>query len=318
MPIFRRTLRWLFFLLAAMVGLVVATAVYFAGRLIRPPRTRLWAVPADLGLAYDEVQFPAQDGIRLAGWFIPAPADSRRKGAVITLVHGWPWTRLGDPADDLLANLTGSTPVDLLRLAYALHQDGFHIFMFDLRNHGESAAAPPVSFGQQEAKDLLGALAYLQGRADVDSDRIGVIGFSMGANTVLYTLPQTSLIKAAVVVQPVSVSVFARRYGRDILGPLGAVVLPLTEWLYQMAGGLRFAAISPTFAATSAGETPILYIQGQGDRWGSVEDVAQMVRATPNGRGPLIVDTTHRYGGYQYLVDNPKIATAFFEQHLPE
>ena len=46
--------------------------------------------------------------------------------------------------------------------------------------------------------------------------------------------------------------------------------------------------------------------------------VNQMVEATPNARGPLFVDTTHRYGGYQYVIDNPKILSAFFEQHLPE
>jgi alpha-beta hydrolase superfamily lysophospholipase len=315
---FKRVLRWLFALLGFVVGLIATAVVFFARHIISPPRQRLWIKPDSLGLAYEDVHFPAQDGVRLAGWFVPAAVDSRRKGATIVLVHGWPWNRLGDAAEDLMSNLTGSTPVDLLRLLYALHQDGYHVLTFDLRNHGQSAGAPPVTFGQHEAKDLLGALAYLSSRHDVDDGRTGVIGFSMGANTVLYTLPQTDQIQAAVAVQPTTVSVFAGRFGADLLGPLSKVVLPLVQLIYRAAGGPPFAALKPAFVIAGAGETPVLFVQGKGDRWGSVEDVAQIAGATPQARGPLFVDTRHRFGGYQYVVDNPKVATAFFEQHLPE
>jgi alpha-beta hydrolase superfamily lysophospholipase len=234
------------------------------------------------------------------------------------MVHGWPWNRLGEAATDILSSLNGSTPVDLLRMAHALHTDGYHVLMFDLRNHGESGSAPPVTFGWQEMKDLLGALAYVNGRSEVDPNRIAAIGFSMGANTVLYTLPQTRQIQAAVAVQPTSVAVFADRFATDMLGVLGKVVLPLTEVMYQMAGGLPFADLRPSAAASGAGETPVLYVQGSGDKWGSMADVSQIAAVTPRPSGPLFPDTTHRYEGYQYVVDNPKIVLAFFEQHLPE
>jgi len=318
MSLFRRVLRLLFLLGGFAVGVVTAVAAIFAKRAISPPRQRLWATPADLGLDYEDVQFPAQDGVRLAGWFVSAPADSRRKGGTVVLVHGWSWNRLGEAAADSVSTLSGASPVDLLRLAYALHQDGFHVFMFDLRNHGESAAQPPVTFGVQESHDLLGALTYLHGRSDVDSQRIGVIGFSMGANTLLYTLPKTNDIRAAIAVQPTTATVFARGMARYMMGPFGTAVVPLMELMYQAAGGQRLSAYQPSFAAAGAGETPVLYVQGKGDTWGSMEDVARMAAATPCAAGPLFVDSTHRFGGYQYLVDNPKIATAFFEQHFPE
>ncbi|MBE2201887.1 MAG: alpha/beta fold hydrolase [Anaerolinea sp.] len=318
MTLFQRMVRFLFLLAGFLAGVLTAIAVIFARRLINPPRQRLWATPADLGLAYEDIQFPAQDGVRLSGWFVPGADNQRRKGATIVLVHGWPWNRLGKAAEDPISTFTGATPVDLLRLLYALHQDGFHVFTFDLRNHGESAAAPPLTFGELEANDLLGALAYLDGRSDVASDRIGVIGFSMGANTILYALPQTRLIQAAIAVQPTTPEMFAARFAHYLLGPLGAPVVRLTEAFYQVAGGMRFHAYQPTFAAAGAGATPILYIQGKGDEWGSMEDVAHMAAATPQAHGPLFVEALHRFGGYQYLVENPKIATSFFEQHLPE
>jgi len=315
---FRRALRWFFWIVGLLVALVAAIAAFFAKRIISPPRQPLWANPGDLGLDYDDIQFPAQDGVRIAGWFIPAPAESTRQGATIILIHGWPWNRLGEAADDLFADITGEKPVDLLRLAYALHQDGFHVMMYDMRNHGESAAAPPVAFGQEEAKDLLGAIAYLNGRADVAPDRIGVVGFSMGANSLLYAIPQTEQIKAAVAVQPTTLAVFSKKYGQELLGPLSTLILPVAEFFYQAAGGLYWSAYRPSFAATNAGQTPILFVQGNGDPWGDVEDVAQIAEAAPNARGPLFVDSTDRFGGYQYLIDNPKVVTSFFEQELPE
>lgn len=316
MGLFRRVLRWFFLLLGIGAGLATAVAAFFAQRLIRPPRQRLWATPGDLGLAYEDVHFPAHDGIRLSGWFIPAGAESGRQGATIVLVHGWPWNRLGTTAEDMLSGLDGSRPVDLLRLAYALHRAGYHVFMFDLRNHGASAAAPPVTFGWQEANDLLGALTYLNGRSEVDNKRIGAVGFSMGANTILYALPQTEQIKAAVAVQPTSAAVYARRYGAYMLGPLAKLVVPLSELIYQMAGGLRFAAMQPSFVASGAGPTPVLFVQGQGDRWGSPQDVTDMAHKTPQAKGPLFVESAHRFEGYQYVIDHPELVASFFEEHL--
>ena len=314
---FRRSIRWFFWLLGLIVGIVTALAFAIAKRLVNPPRPALWATPGDLGLAYDDIQFPAQDGVRIAGWFIPA-ADTTRKGATIVLIHGWPWNRLGEVADDLFSEVTGRKPVDLLRLAFSLQQDGFNVLMYDMRNHGQSAAAPPIAFGQDEASDLLGALAYLNARSDVDSERIGAIGFSMGANSLLYALPQTDRIKAGIAVQPMTASVYSQKYGRDILGLLSTAVIPLSEFMFQVAGGMYFSAYRPAFAAAGAGNTPVLFIQGNDDPWGDAEDVAQMAEATPNARGPLFVEASDHFGGYQYLIDNPKIATAFFEQELPE
>jgi dienelactone hydrolase len=315
MRLFRRVLRWFFFVSGLLAGLVTAVAAFLAQRMIKPPRQRLWATPGDLGLAYEDVNFPAQDGIRLSGWFIPA-ADGRRDGATIILLHGWLWNRLGLMADDMVSGLDGSRPVDLLRLAFKLHQDGYHLLMFDLRNHGESAAAPPVTFGWQEANDLLGALAYLHGRSEVNPAHIGAVGFSLGANTILYTLPQTDGIKTAVAVQPVSIENYVGRYGQDLLGPLSVVTLPLVEAMYQASGGLRFAAMQPAFSAAGAGEVPVLFVQGEGDRWGSMVDVTQMADKVPQARDPLFVEASHRFDGYQYVVDHPEIVLDFLEGNL--
>jgi dienelactone hydrolase len=313
---FRRALRLLGMLLTAAAGIVTLIVAYFTRRMVAPARQTLWATPAEMGLAYENVQFPAQDSVRLSGWFIPAATGAERDGATLILVHDWTWNRLGDAAADLLADLSGATPVELLRLAHALHHEGYHLLMFDLRNHGESAAQPPVTFGQAEANDLLGALAYIQARPEVSPERVGVIGFSMGANAVLYALPRTDQIGAAIAVQPTTVATYAEGFAADLLGGWGRVVLPLVESSYSAFSGIHLAALQPSFAAAGGGATPVLFVQCKADRWGSIADADQLRAATPGGEGPLYVDGDHRYRGFQYLIENPRIAVAFFEQHI--
>lgn len=318
MPSYRRTIRFVLFLFGLLAGVVAAIVAVFARLLINPPRSRLWATPADLGLAYEDVHFPARDGVRISGWFVPAEGEAADKKPAVVLVHGWPWNRLGAANDSPLTKLLGNEPVDLLRLAHTLHHAGYHVLSFDLRNHGQSAAASPVTFGWQEAKDLLGALDCLASRPDVDSGRLGVVGFSMGANTILFSLPHTNLVRAAVAVQPTSPTVFNERYGRAKLGAFSKVIDPLVQMVYQSAGGLPFSAIEPVFVASGAGDTPILYVQGKGDNWGSVDNVIQIAAVTPRVEGLLLVDSDGRFGGYQHVIDHPEVVLDFFGRYLKQ
>jgi dipeptidyl aminopeptidase/acylaminoacyl peptidase len=303
--------------MGVVAGMITFVAGYMARMIIRPPRQRLWATPDELGMPYEDVQFPAHDGLRLSGWFVPARLeDGQQPKATLLLVHGWPWNRLGTAAESILVDLPGSAPVQLMHLALALHRRGYQLLMFDLRNHGQSAASAPVTFGWREADDLLGALDYAAGREDVDAGRIGVVGFSMGANATLFCLPRTDLVGAAVAVQPTSPNVFASRYGAAVVGPLSRLVIPLVEFIYRLAGGLKFSAMEPIFASSGSGQTPLLFVQGKGDNWGSAENVAAMAAASPTAVEPIFVESSGRFGGHQYVIDNPEMVDAFFTGHL--
>jgi pimeloyl-ACP methyl ester carboxylesterase len=303
-------MRLFFGLVGFLLGALVVAAGYLAKMMIAPMRQSLWKTPTNVGLTFEDAQFPAQDGVRLSGWFIPAVNG----GETVLLVHGWRWNRLGYQAEDMFANVTGSTNVELLSLIKALHRDGFNVLTFDLRNHGLSAAARPVTFGLGEAKDLLGALAYLEGRNDVDLDKIGVIGFSVGANAGLFALPQTNLIHGLIAVQPMTPSLFTDRLAVDFVGFLGSIVRGMAELAYRLFGGPRLDGIKPAFAAAGADNTPVLYLQGSGDSWGSTDDVSLMAEMTPGAQELLFVRSAHRFDGYQYIIDNPKLATEFFRQ----
>lgn len=314
MSLFQRTIRLVLWLAGGVAAFLAAVAALAARRIAVPPRQPLWADPEDLGMPYETVQFPArEDGVRLSGWFLPS---EQSHGRTIVVVHGWPWNRLGEIAEGLVPNLIGSRSVDLLRLAHSLHGAGFNVLMYDARNHGESASHGTVTFGFEEANDLLGALDFLSTRSEVDDTRIGVVGFSMGANATMYALPRTHQVKAVVAVQPMSVGLYSTRFSTDVAGPLGKPLSALTELMVQQMGGMRFAAIDPLFIAPAAGETPVLFIQGSHDPWGSADNVAQIAAATPNAVDTIYVDGHGRYEAYEYVVDHPELLTSYFGEYL--
>jgi len=316
MSLFRRAVRLFLLIVGGIAGIITALSLLLTRFILRPPRHSQWATPRHFDMPYEEVQFPAGDGVRLAGWFVPAPEADGTPRPTLLLVHGWPWNRLGILATDPLNNLPAGAAIELLPLAHTLHQAGYNLLMPDLRNHGQSASAPPVTFGFLEANDVLGAVDYLQGRAEVDGARLGAIGFSMGANSLLFALPRTEALRAVVAVQPTTPALFSRRYARFLLGPLGGIMnAGMSLGFPLLSGGLTLSAINPAFAVSSVSHAAVLYVQGGGDPWGSADDVRQMADHTPRGEVKIVPALT-RYDGYQYLVDQPELALAFFEKNL--
>lgn len=276
-------------------------------------RQPLWRSPVTLGLEAEDVVFGASDGVILRGWFLHRAGDTGQPAPAIVFVHGWPWNRLGNRAGQ---TLLPDRDVDFLNLAQALGQAGFHTLLFDLRNHGQSDAAMPVTFGVHEARDFIGAVSWLRRRRDVDSARIGAIGFSMGANTLIYGIPRSQPIRAAVAVQPTTPTVFAPRLTQSIIGPAGPAMVQLAEPLYRALGGPPLAQINLVRAAEHLRETKMLYIQGSGDQWGTVADVQAIAWATPNALPLVIHPSTERFGGYLYADEHRERVVSFFEEHL--
>jgi pimeloyl-ACP methyl ester carboxylesterase len=68
------------------------------------------------------------------------------------------------------------------------------VLLFDLRAHGNSKGTTTDLSGE----DVLAAVRYLQSRNDVDQERIGSMGFSLGALVTLQAAAQSDAIKAVV------------------------------------------------------------------------------------------------------------------------
>ncbi len=112
----------------------------------------------ELGTAYEEVSFTTSDGLELEGWYIP----SKNRAAVIAFPG-----RSGPQ-----------------RPARMLARHGYGVLLFDRRGEGESEGDPNV-FGWKGERDIRAAIAFLRSRTDVDPDRIGAIGLSVGGEMLI-------------------------------------------------------------------------------------------------------------------------------------
>jgi len=286
-------------------------------KLIRLTKLMVWGdrqpyrrTPADVGLAFEDVSFPATDGVELRGWFIPAA--STRAPAVV-FVHGWIWSRAG--------NAAGRVPfvdrdVDFLPATRALHDAGFHVLLFELANHGESGKRPPLTMGRWEARDFNGAMEFLRARDDVDPARIGALGTSAGANTVMYAIPDGPPVKAFLAVQPTRLPVFNRHFARDVLGPLGPAAASSTDMLYILMRAPLPSRHDPATVAPLLGDTVVQYVQGTGDPWGEMGIVEDFSARTPHSLGVIKYPSTGRYEGYQYVSKQADDVARFFTAHL--
>lgn len=286
---------------------LILTSLMIKGR-----RAPLERTPAEVGLEYEDVAFAATDGIDLSGWFVPPPGGG--PAPAIAFVHGWLWNRLG--------NVAGRVPftdrdVDFLPAARGLHDAGFGVLLFDVRNHGQSGGSPPITYGPREAADFCGAVEYLRSRDDVDGKRIGAVGTSMGGNIVLYGAPECQPVRAILAVQPTRLATFNANFARGELGPLGPKLLAPVDVLYALMRAPQPRHHDPRVPARRLGlETVVQYVQGTGDPWGTMEFIEDLAAATPNALPVVRFPSAGRYEGYRYVSEAVDDVVGFFREHL--
>jgi dienelactone hydrolase len=119
-----------------------------------------------------QVQLRTSDGLTLEGSYVPS-----KNGAAVVVAFGRKGTQ---------------------RPARMLARHGYGVLIFDRRGEGESDGDPnPYAWNEGE-RDLLAAIDFLKRRPDVDPDRIGGIGLSVGGETFLQTAAHSEDVRAVV------------------------------------------------------------------------------------------------------------------------
>jgi dienelactone hydrolase len=152
--------------LAAGVVLLPTSVAYVVTHTARAEVPR-----AELGHAFEEVQFRTSDGLLLQGWYIP----SRNRAAVIAFPGR-------------------SGPQKQARM---LASHGYGVLLFDRRGEGASEG-DPNAFGWGGERDLYAAVAYLRSRPDVDPSKIGAIGLSVGGEMLIHAAAHSESFAAVV------------------------------------------------------------------------------------------------------------------------
>lgn len=287
------------------LGLVMLTVYLFisyqmATGVTRAKRVPFMTTPASRGIAFEDVEFPSRGGgVTLRGWFLPG---SPHRPAII-YVHGINGTR-------------GS--FNSIELASRLVRLGFSMLLFDLRGHGASDGFM-VSGGYFERNDLLGAFDYLVKRG-VPSDRIGVIGFSMGGAIALMAAAEEPALRAVV-----ADSAFAS--ASDLIAQETARRTMFTEWMVPaflpgaqfIAGrlyGIDVDALSPEEAVARL-DYPVFVIHGMADtRIPYFHGVRIHKAAPPGSRLWLVPDAPHTSAFLMHPEEYVERIAEYFDSRL--
>ncbi len=136
--------------------LAFAPMARLADRLVYfPTRVHDGGTPAALGLAYEDVDLRASDGVRLHAWFVPAPAPSR----TLLFLHG----------------NAGNISHRLDKLA-VFTELGAGVLLLDYRGYGRSEGAPDEAGTYRDADAAYDWLL----RRGIPAERIVAYGESLG------------------------------------------------------------------------------------------------------------------------------------------
>jgi pimeloyl-ACP methyl ester carboxylesterase len=185
------------------------------------------------------------DGVHIAGWYIPAANSAGATAATVVLVHGF-----------------AANKSEVLKYAVPFHAT-FNVVAIDLRGGGRSSRSE-VTFGLREKLDLEAIIDWLE--RTKHPAHIAVMGNSMGGGTAVLAAASDQRIEALILD-----SMHARvedLVGRNLEVDRGHPSLPGTPaillgiWLRT---GLNLMDANPVNVIPALGHRPLLLIHGTAD-----------------------------------------------------
>lgn len=228
------------------VGVVALGAISWVGAeraIHQPAKTWQWQLADFPALRAEPVTIPSSTGITLAGRFFPGASR-----ATIVVSHGY-----------------GNAQDEVLPWADFLVRAGYSVLTYDMRARGDSGG-DAITLGALEQDDLVSVIDYLAGRPDVDPDRIGALGVSLGGVTSILAAGKDPRIKAVIAGCPFSDApaaigtAFEANIGLPAF-PFGPLSTRIAEW----RTGQRMTTVRATDAASQIAPRPLLLIHGTAD-----------------------------------------------------
>ena len=285
-----------------------------------PFRAPLLKNPGDYGLDFEDVRFPSADGIPLEAWFMPCEGSDKIVIANHPLWfnryglpgHLEPWKSLGGPLN--------AFEVDYVPDYKILHDNGYNVLAYDLRNLGLSGAANGGvgSGGRFEARDVIGSIDYVRSQKALKHMTIGLFSRCQGCNATIYAMaqsPQTfESVRCLVGPQPMSVRVAVEQ----ILAGIGLDNhVDDVERELRLINSFSLDDMSPVPFAKHVSVPTLLY-QVRDDALTRPSDVQAMFDNIPVAEKELIwIDGTKaRWDGYLYFQRHPEKMLDWFGRFM--
>lgn len=229
-------------LLAAALGTPALAGFALTYGLLYAPCSADPRTPADFGHAYEDVTITASAGGSFAAYFIPGD-----NGAAV-----------------IIPPPTSSGRGNRLHEADVLARSGYAVLAFESRR---CAGMGAISLGYKEVDEVGDALAYLQTRADVKPERIGVLGFSSAGATAVMAAARYDDLRA--VIAEGGYGDFAEGaigLGTGSANPLEAIFKWSLGASYRVLSGVDIDRLSPQDVIGDIAPRPVLLIYGSEER----------------------------------------------------
>ena len=246
--------------------------------------------PERIGIAgLHEVRFESRDKIRLAAWYVP----SRNRAAVV-LTHG-----------------TNADRCSLLSELRILTERGFGVLALDWPGHGNSDGE--VRFDRHERDALVATLDWLSAREDVDPQRIGAFGFSIGGYLTAQVASYDQRIRAVVLAGTPSSFIEYIDIAHSKWGALSR--LPAHIALRQ--SGMPQGELEPENVVAAISPRPILFVAGAVDTM-VPPAMAQRLYSRAGEPKEIWIVPNAAHGGYAQASrqEYPAQIAQFFSQQL--
>jgi uncharacterized protein len=278
-------------------------------------RTPILRRPDEYGLEYEDVFFPAMDGVTLEGWFIPAESDR-----LLICNHPMPCNRYGYPGHLEPWTDFGGFEVNFLPEYRILHDAGYNILTYDLRNHGRSGMGSGgiIGHGVLEYRDVIGSLHYAKSRVQTKDMKTALYSRCLGANSTVVAMnnfpEEFRHILAMIALQPAAPRGFVEA-GLDRAGIAGGREL-FDEALHRRSGYRLddFRPIEDTEVVT----VPTLVAQVHNDFTmppSYVQAIYDNISAEDK-KLFWIEGTDLRFQGYNYFGEHPELVLEWFDTHM--
>lgn len=208
-----------------------------------------------------------------------------------------------------------------------LHDAGYNILCYDLRNHGRSGSnfggsggQPPfVTYGVYESRDVVGSIQYVRQRFPTFD--IGLFSRCLGAGSTIQAWKkyptQFREIKCLLALQPVSIRTFvetgAKQSGFDVTEACRQVDTVLFQRM-----GFHLDDFSPQLAAHAV-DVPTFVLTVRNDyKIDAPRDLQEIYDSLGSSVKKIhwIEDTNMRFEGYSYFGRDPEMMIQWFRDRM--
>jgi fermentation-respiration switch protein FrsA (DUF1100 family) len=198
-----------------------------------------------------------------------------------------------------------------------LHRTGFTVLTYDMRSRGKSGG-DAVTLGALEHLDLISAIDYLTTRADVDHDRIGAMGLSLGAATTILAAAEDRRIKAIVDDSGFSDAPSVIKSGFEhFIGlpafPFASITVALSQW----RTGVNLNRVRPVDVVGRIAPRPLFIIHCKRDRLVPPDQIERIFESANQPKEIWWVPTGGHIEGYKFArIEYERRVSEFFSRCL--